>query len=146
MTSTRSTLESEEAALHVGVRQVGDGEQVPVTVTSSRDGATWELALEPDDLALGSVSVGADGTGTTLVTIPAGTPSGLAEITATSGGEQLTASVGVAGPPASMSASPGEASSSTMPAVTGGAIVVLAAVALAVAIVLFARRRRRETA
>lgn len=139
-------LETDDAALHVGVRQASGGDQVPVTVTSSTDGMTWELALARDDVALGSVSVGEDGTGTALVTIPAGTPSGVAEITATSGGEELTASVSVAGPAEAAPASAAAPSSSLMPAVVGGAIVVLAAVVLAVAVVLLTRRRRRATA
>jgi hypothetical protein len=92
------------------------------------------------------VSVGADGTGTALVTIPAGTPSGVAEITATSGGEELTASVSVAGPADAAPATAAEPSSSLMPAVVVGAIVVFVAVALAVAVVLLTRRRRRATA
>lgn len=137
-----ATLEADDAALHVGVRQARDGEQVPVTVTSSADGVAWELALAPDDVVLGSVSVGTDGTGTSLVTIPAGTPSGVTEITATSGGEELTASVSVAGPTDAAPVAAAEPSSSLMPAVVGGGIVVLAAVVLAVAVVRLTRRRR----
>lgn len=143
MTPTLSTLETDDTALHVGVRQASDGEPVPVTVTSSTDGATWQLALAPDDVALGSVSVGADGTGTTLVTIPAGTPPGVTEIRATSGGEELTASVSVAGPADAAPRAAAEPSTSVTPGVVGGALVVLAAVLLAVAVVVLTRRRRR---
>lgn len=144
--TTTLAAEADDAALHIGVRQASGGEQVPVTVTSSTDGVTWELALAPDDVVLGSVSVGADGTGTALVTIPAGTPSGVAEITATSGGEELTASLSVAGPADAAPATAAGPSTSLMPTVVGGAILVLAAVVLAAVVVLLARRRRRATA
>lgn len=137
---------TDDAAMHVGVRQVGDGQQVPVTVTSSTDGAVWELELElaGDDVALGDVTIGADGTGTSLVTIPAGTPSGIAELTATNGGSELTASVSVAGAAgnAGAAAPAGATASPIGPVTVGAAVVVLAAVVLAIAAVLLVRRRR----
>jgi hypothetical protein len=135
---------TDDAAMHVGVRQASDGEQVPVTVTSSTDGTVWELELQlaGDDVALGDVTIGADGTGTSLVTIPVGTPSGVAEITAASGGNELTASVSVAGAAGAAPAGATAPASPIEPAALGGVVVVLAAVVLALAVVLFVRRRR----
>lgn len=131
-----------EAALHVGVRQVNDGGQVPVSVVSSTAGTTWEVELADDGTVLGTVTIGEDGTGTALVTIPIGTPSGVAEITATGSGEELTASVSVAGHAGAPSSAAPSASVDVLPAALGGGIAVLAAVALAVAVTLVARRRR----
>jgi hypothetical protein len=134
---------TDDAAMHVGIRQASDGAQVPVTVTSSTDGTVWELELQlaGDDVALGDVTIGADGTGTSLVTIPVGTPSGVAEITAASGGDELTASVSVAGTAGAVA--PAAAHASPIgPVTVGGAVVVLAAVVLAIAAVLLVRRRR----
>lgn len=135
---------TDDASLHVGVRQAGDGEQVPVTVTSSTDGTVWELELQlaGGDVALGNLAIGADGTGTSLVTIPVGTPSGVAEITAASGGSELTASVSVAGTAGAAPAGAAEPASPIAPVALGGAIVVLAAVVLTLAVVLLLRRHR----
>lgn len=136
---------TDDASLHVGVRQASDGEQVPVTVTSSTDGTVWELELRlaGDDVALGDVTIGADGTGTSLVTIPVGTPSGVAEITAASGGSELTASVSVAGAAGAAPAGVAEPASPIAPAAFGGTAIVLAIAVLALAAVLLMRRHRR---
>lgn len=135
---------TDDASLHVGVRQVSDGEQVPVTVTSSTDGTVWEVELQlaGDDVVLGDVTIGADGTGTSLVTIPVGTPSGVAEITAASGGSELTASVSVAGTAGAAPAGAAEPASPIAPAAFGGAAVVLVVAVLALAVVLLVRRHR----
>ncbi len=135
---------TDDASLHVGVRQASDGEQVPVTVTSSTDGTVWELELQlaGDDVALGDLTIGADGTGTSLVTIPAGTPSGVAEITAASGGSELTASVSVAGTTGAAPAGAAEPASPIAPAAFGGTAIVLAIAVLALAAVLLMRRHR----
>ena len=69
-----------EAALYVGVRQAAVGDPVPVTVVGGEEGAVWEISLVSPETALGTVTIGADGTGTTLVALPVGTSARIARV------------------------------------------------------------------
>ncbi|HEX5858591.1 MAG TPA: hypothetical protein VFY91_10840 [Microbacterium sp.] len=144
-----STDADAEAALHVGVRQASVGDPVPVTVVGAQEGAVWEIALVSPETALGTLTIGADGTGTTLVALPVGTSSGSIEIAASTPGAALSAVLSSAGDPAAP-ASPSETragsarteSEAGMPSgvlLAGGA--VLATAVAATSVVVAARRR-----
>ena len=138
-----------EAALHVGVRQASVGDPVPVTVVGGEEGAVWEISLVAPATALGTLTIGADGTGTTLVALPVGTSSGSIEIAASTTGAELSTVLSSAGDPA-VPAAPSETGAETdrtaaepgMPSgllLAGGA--VLAATVAATAVVVSVRRR-----
>lgn len=136
------------AVLHVGVRQAGVGDPIPVTVVGGASGDVWEIVLVSPETTLGSLTVGADGTGTTLVSLPIDSDPGAAEIIARSGGDVISTGLSSAGDPAQEAETTAsevpEAVEQSGPA-AGPAIGIVAGSALAaasvVAVVVLARRR-----
>lgn len=139
------------AALYAGVRQAGVGEEFPVAVVGAAEGTVWEIRLADGAQPVGSVTVGADGTGTALVRIPVGTAGGATEVTAVSGSDELSTTVSVAGDPAApdgVVAADQEEAAPSLPAglVVAGGAGVLALAGAAVAVPLVLRRRERTAA
>ncbi|MCW3491876.1 hypothetical protein [Microbacterium sp. SSM24] len=140
------------AVLHVGVRQAGVGDPIPVTVVGGASGDVWEIVLVSPETTLGSLTVGADGTGTTLVSLPIDSDPGAADIIARSGGDVISTGLSSAGDAAqeaeTTAAEVPEAAEDSAIAV-GPAVVpaigIVAGSALAaasvVAVVVLARRR-----
>ncbi|QIG40203.1 hypothetical protein G5T42_12510 [Microbacterium sp. 4R-513] len=142
------------AALYVGVRQAAVGEEFPVAVVGAAAGSVWEVHVAGGPDAAGSLTIGADGTGTAVVRVPSGTAGGPVEVTAVSGGESLSTTLSVAGDPATVADAPAAPAAAETPApaadlpvgalVAGGAgILLLAGAAAAVPLAI---RRRRERA
>ena len=137
-------------ALHVGVRQAAVGEQVPVTIVGAAAGTVWEVALTSPAMVVGTVTVGDDGTGTTLIALPAGADPGSIELTASAGGQEISTALSSAGDTAARAESDAAAdpiasaappAPDASPVVIGAAAVGVAAVAAA-AVVIVVRRRR----
>jgi hypothetical protein len=84
--------------LHLGVTRVAPGGTVPVAITGGNAGAVFELSLHSAPVALGTVTIGADGTGMATVTIPASVVAGSHELWATLGGTTLKAPLAVVAP------------------------------------------------
>ena len=95
--SQRSMDAAAEATLYVGVRQAAVGDPVPVTVVGGAEGAVWEISLVSPETALGTVTIGADGTGTTLVALPVGTSAGSLELAASTAGAEISTVLSSAG-------------------------------------------------
>lgn len=87
--------------LFLGVTQVEPGGQLPVTITGGNPGAVFTLELHSTPVALGTLTIGADGTGTALVTIPAYVETGTHDVRASLNGTVYTAPLVVAAPGAS---------------------------------------------
>src|SRR6478609_5711220 len=118
------------AALYAGVRQAAVGQEFPVADSAD---------------AAGTLTVGPDGTGTTLVRVPVGTAGGTVPVTAVSGAGELSTTVSVAGAPAADGGAPALAAdeaadetAATPPiptlVVAGAGVLVLAGAAVAVLI------------
>ncbi len=131
------------------MRQAAVGDPIPVTIVGAEAGGVWEVAIASPETVVGTVTIGEDGTGTTLVALPLGTDAGSVEFTATSGGEQISSSLSSAGdttgaadePEAAPIADEAPASQLTTPVVAG--IAVAAALGLAGVVTFLILRRRR---
>jgi hypothetical protein len=143
------------AALYAGVRQAAVGQEFPVAVVGAAEGSVWEIRLADSADAAGTLTVGPDGTGTTLVRVPVGTAGGTMPVTAVSGAGELSTTVSVAGAPAADGGAPALAAdeaadetAATPPiptlVVAGAGVLVLAGAAVAVPIAI--RRRRGQAA
>jgi hypothetical protein len=153
-TAAPSTDAASRAALYVGVRQVGVGDPIPVTVVGGAAGEVWEIVLVEPETTLGTLTIGADGTGSTLVSLPADSDPGSVAIVARSGGAELTTGLSSAGDaPQEAAAAPAPApapeAAVQTPAFPAGAAVGVAAgaalVAASVAGVVIVTRRHRFT-
>jgi hypothetical protein len=151
-TTAPSADAASRAALYVGVRQAGVGDPIPVTVVGGAAGEVWEIVLVAPETTLGTLTVGADGTGSTLVSLPADSDPGSVAIVARSGGAELTtglSSAGDAQQEAAAAPAPAPEAAAQTPAFPAGAAVGVAAgavlVAASVAGVVIVIRRRRFT-
>ncbi|KQZ85298.1 hypothetical protein ASD56_02790 [Microbacterium sp. Root166] len=143
-----STDAAAQPALHVGVRQAAVGDPIPVTIVGAEAGAVWEVAIASPETVVGTVTIGDDGTGTTMVSLPLGTDAGSVEFTASAGGRQISSSLSSAGDttageaeaPATAADEPAATVIAT-PVVIG--IVAAAALGLAGIVTFFTLRRRR---
>ena len=151
----QTTDAASPAALYAGVRQAAVGQEFPVAVVGAAEGSVWEIRLADSAEAAGTLTVGPDGTGTTLVRVPVGTAGGTMPVTAVSGAGELSTTVSVAGAPAADGGAPALAAdeaadetAATPPiptlVVAGAGVLVLAGAAVAVPIAI--RRRRGQAA
>ncbi|MHC3000096.1 hypothetical protein [Microbacterium sp. HJ5] len=147
VTVGRAADASPAPALHVGVRQAAVGEQIPVTIVGAEAGTTWEIALASGDTVVGSVTVGDDGTGTTLVALPTDTDPGSLELTATAGDEEISTALSSAGDTTAAAAEEAAAPPATQadPAASASPLIIGGVAAAALAIAAVAVRRRRTT-
>lgn len=137
-----------QPALHVGVRQAAVGDPIPVTIVGAETGAVWEVAIASPETVVGTVTIGDDGTGTTMVSLPLGTDAGSVEFTASSDGRQISSALSSAGDttageaeaPATATDEPAATVIAT-PVVIG--IVAAAALGLAGIVTFFTLRSRR---
>ncbi|WP_127473298.1 hypothetical protein [Microbacterium sulfonylureivorans] len=143
-----------QPTLHVGVRQAAVGDPIPVTIVGAEPGTVWEIALAAPETVVGTVTVGDDGTGTTLVALPVSVEAGALELTAAMDGAEISTSLSSAGdtsvPAEAADAAAGAiadapASAIASPLLLGAAATGLIAGA-ATAIVVTVPRRRRASA
>ncbi|WP_092557667.1 OmpL47-type beta-barrel domain-containing protein [Herbiconiux ginsengi] len=130
--------------LFIGASQVAPGSSVQVTVTGGNPGAVFALELHSSPVHLGTVTVGADGTGTVSVTIPAYTESGTHELWAILDGTVITAPIVVVAPGASTGEhlpNTGMEAATWQPAIVAGIAALVLGAGLAAAVWL--RRRTK---
>ncbi|MBB2968954.1 OmpL47-type beta-barrel domain-containing protein [Leifsonia aquatica] len=129
--------------VHLGSTRVAPGGQLAVTVTGGAAGAVFQVELHSDPIVLGTLTIGQDGTGTALFTIPASVPSGTHEVWVTLNGTTYRATLIVAAPGATVDealASTGSTAVPVAPGALGAAAILLGALALAATVII--RRRR----
>ena len=135
-----------DPVLHIGIRQAAVGEPVPVTIVGAAPGSTWEIREGASGTPLAALTVGEDGTGTALVSLPTATDAGDAALTAVGDGHELSVplTVGSAavGSTAARGPDPAPEQGVPMPVVLLAAGAVAGAGA-AVGGVLLLRRRTR---
>lgn len=141
--------------LHVGVRQAAVGDPIPVSIVGAAAGSVWDVSLIASDTLLGTVTVGDDGTGTALVSLPLGTDPGSVELEASSGGTEISTSVSsggdvsTPGPESGAGVSPEAADADAVgvaPGLVIGGAAVGAGLLAGTAIAVSAHRRRRLAA
>ncbi|WP_169581156.1 MULTISPECIES: hypothetical protein [Microbacterium] len=146
---TVATDASAQPVLHVGVRQAGAGDPIPVTIVGASAGEVWQVVLAAPQTTLGTLTIGQDGTGTTLVSLPVESDPGSVDIVARTDGEEISTALSSTGDREAAASVPVEsAPDRTAPAPSALPVPVLiaggaaAAVAVATTFVIVARRRR----
>ncbi|KQM39551.1 Ig-like domain-containing protein [Microbacterium sp. Leaf203] len=132
--------------LRVGVTQVSPGGQLPVTVTGAAPGTVFAVEFRSTPARLGTLTIGADGAGSGVFTVPAYAEAGTHTVALMVPGGEITAQVTVVAPGASSSQTPPLATTGRDPApariatVLGSSVLALGLLVMAIAL----HRRRRS--
>jgi hypothetical protein len=106
----------------LGVTRVAPGGQVPVTVTGAEPGAVFRVELHSEPVVLGTLTVGADGTGAAVFTVPASTSSGDHKIVLVLPGGSVEAALTVVAVDAAGPVTPGRTPTASGSGAPGGSM------------------------